>query len=286
MEPCIVMLTDFGTHDPFVGIMKGVITGISPGIQIIDLCHEIPPGDIQQASIALWQSVSYFPQGTIFLVVVDPGVGTHRRPLIIHSGGNIFIGPDNGIFTFIMEKSAIAWELENSNFQLPDPMRTFHGRDIFAPAAAYAARGIQGFEFGKLISKLVKIPAPRLETAIPGVIFGETLHTDRFGNILTSLGVFKPKNDGVFSFFPWVGEHPPMEINLRMANLHLQNRGKINWALTFEGIPKNQCAFIVGSSGLIEIVSNQGNAARLLGFGPGNTIELHFPMKEVLRRTP
>jgi S-adenosylmethionine hydrolase len=278
MKPCIVILTDFGTHDPYVGIMKGVIAGISPGSQIIDLSHEIPPGDIQQASIVLWQSVSYFPKGTIFLVVVDPGVGTQRHPLIIHSGGNYFIGPDNGIFTFIFEKSTLAWELENPDFQLPNPMRTFHGRDIFAPAAAFVARGIQGDEFGNSISKLVKIPAPRLESAIPGVIVGEALHADHFGNVITSIGVFKPINNGIYSFMPWVGAYPELDINLTMASLHLQSRGKIKWALTFAGVPENQCAFIVGSSGLIEIVSNRNSAARLLGLEPGNTIELHFPM--------
>ena len=175
----LVILSDFGTEDPFVGIMKGVISVISPGTPIIDLTHEIPPGDIRRASIFLWQSFSYFPKGTIFLVVVDPGVGTQRKPLILETKDYTFIGPDNGVFTFIHDQDTQAWILENPDFFLPNLRMTFHGRDIFAPCAAYAARGIRGPEFGDRIMDIKKILSPRLDSKTPGRISGEIHHPDR-----------------------------------------------------------------------------------------------------------
>ncbi len=277
MKPPIVILTDFGNQDPYVGIMKGVIAKISPGTQIIDLNHEIAPGNIKQASIVLWQSFLYFPMKTIFLAVVDPGVGTKRRPIILSSKGYIFIGPDNGIFTFIIDEYSKAWELENQKYQLPNPMATFHGRDIFAPAAAFAAQGISGNKFGKKISRLTEITLPKLEFSTPNFLSGETLYSDRFGNILTSLGVFKLIINNVFNFQSWLVKQPSFEIDMKDAQLCINKTRKIKWASTFADIPENECAFIVGSSGLIEIVLNQKNAATILNIKPGTTIELNFP---------
>jgi S-adenosylmethionine hydrolase len=276
MKPTIVILTDFGTQDPFVGIMKGVITNIHPDAQIIDLSHEIPPGDVFRASIFLWQSISYFPSGSVFLVVVDPGVGTNRRPIILNSKGRIFIGPDNGVFTFVSENEAQAWRLDNPGFQLPHPMTTFHGRDIFAPAAAYAATGTQGPSFGAKIKNLIKIPAPRLDSTTPGVIIGETLHSDRFGNVLTSLGDFKPINDCIYIYRSWLEDTDPVEINMENTQLQISKKGKIKWVSTFAEIPKGKYAFIVGSSGLIEIVANRKKAVTILGLEPGTILKFYF----------
>jgi S-adenosylmethionine hydrolase len=276
MTPPIVLLTDFGSQDPFVGIMKGVLAKINPTCQLIDLTHEIPPGDIRRASTVLWQSFSYFPKGTVFLVVVDPGVGTARHPIILYSHGYTFIGPDNGVFTLIIENSTRAWGLENRKYQLPNPAVTFHGRDIFAPAAAYAAQGVHGSEFGSPITSLKQIQKPKLEIIPPNKMIGEILHADRFGNTLTSLGIFKPKTAEIFHFSTWIGEFREIDINLITASVHLMEAVKINWAKTFADIPENECGFIVGSSGLIEIVSNLNNAAELLGLEPGKTVELHY----------
>jgi S-adenosylmethionine hydrolase len=272
----IVILTDFGTEDPFVGIMKGVISVISPGTPIIDLTHEIPPGDIRRANILLWQSFSYFPLGTIFLVVVDPGVGTQRNPIILETKGYTFVGPDNGVFTFIHDQDTQAWILENPDFLLPNLRMTFHGRDIFAPCAAYAARGIRGPEFGDRIMDIKKISSPRLDSKTPGRISGEILHPDRFGNILTSLGIFTPISHELYDFQPWSGDNDPSEINLVNALLQLPNQGKIKWASTFADIPENHCAIIVGSSGLLEIAANGQSAARLLCLDTGDPVDLYF----------
>jgi S-adenosylmethionine hydrolase len=276
MTPPIVLLTDFGSQDPFVGIMKGVLAEINPTCQLIDLTHEIPPGDIRRASTVLWQSFSYFTKGTIFLVVVDPGVGTARSPIILYSHEYIFIGPDNGVFTLILENSTRAWGLENPKYQLPNPGVTFHGRDIFAPAAAYASLEVHGSEFGNPIASLNQIQKPKLEIISANKMIGEILHADRFGNTLTSLGTFKPINGEIFHFSAWIGEYREHEISLNTASVHLMKAVKINWAKTFADIPENECGFIVGSSGLIEIVSNLNNAAELLGLEPGKTVELYY----------
>ena len=180
-SPLIALITDFGENDPFVGIMKGVISKISPGIELIDITHNIPPGDIQRAAIMLWQSKPYFPPGSIFLTVVDPGVGTSRRGLIAFSDDHIYVGPDNGLFTFVLDTSSEQWELENREYQLPHPGTTFHGRDIFAPAAAYTAKGIFGSEFGPVITDIMRLPKPHFRLS-PHQIQGEILYKDRFGN--------------------------------------------------------------------------------------------------------
>jgi S-adenosylmethionine hydrolase len=279
MSSHIVILTDFGIQDPFVGIMKGVITNIHPGATIIDLTHEIPAGDIQRAGVVLWQSLPYFPAGTIFLTVIDPGVGTHRQPIIIYSQGYIFIGPDNGIFTFVMEKDTEAWILENTEYQLKNQSATFHGRDIFAPAAGYSAQGIHASILGSRIKKLHTIQQPKLYSTSPGEITGEILHSDRFGNILTSLGVFYSLGQDMFELRSWLAEKWSAQITLKNSQVQLPNTGRIQWAKTFAEIPSNQCAFIIGSSGLIEIAAYQERAESLLNLESGEIVALHYPQQ-------
>ena len=233
MNSPIVILTDFGTTDPFVGIMKGVLAKIAPKHPIIDLTHEIPPGDIQRGAIILWQSLPYFPEGSVFLAVVDPGVGTHRRPILLQTGGHIFIGPDNGLFSLILDDSHQAWELQNPRLTLPNPGMTFHGRDIFAPSAGYAARGIPGPEFGESVPDLKRIPLPQLDSPTLRAIHGQVLHADRFGNLLTSLGAFTPSEGDQFRFSPWVGNLPKSEIVLPNSVVELPGGPRIPFAQTF-----------------------------------------------------
>ena len=125
--PLIALLTDFGDDDPFVGIMKGVIANIVPQAKMVDITHNIPPGDVRRGAVMLWQAIPYFPSGSIFLIVVDPGVGTTRRGIIAESGDHIFVGPDNGMFSFIGIENLPAWELTSHQFQLPGKGNTFHG---------------------------------------------------------------------------------------------------------------------------------------------------------------
>jgi len=275
--PLIVLMTDYGLADPFSGILKGVISRIAPEVVMIDLTHEIPHGDILRGAINLWQARPYFPRGTIFLCVVDPGVGTTRRGILVNSGGYSFIGPDNGLFTFIYEIDFQIRELYNPAYFLPITSATFHGRDIFAPVAAYVARGIPSEELGPLITNPTRIPLPRLDCPTMGVLQGECLFADRFGNMLTSLGKFQDNRESLV-FTPWISVRPPLaaanKYLVKNLYLHLQNGRRLSWVNTFAAIPEGDCAFLVGSSGLIEIVANQQSATNLLGLGAGETVIL------------
>jgi hypothetical protein len=282
--PLVALLTDFGTSDPFAGIMKGVIASIAPGIQIVDLTHEIPPGDVQRGAVALWQAMMYFPPGTIFLGVVDPEVGTFRRPVLVESENRTFIGPDNGLFSFVLGGDYQAWELRNPRLALPSPGNTFHGRDIFAPAAAHAASGIPGSEFGPAAAPLSRLPAPLLDSSASQMLRGEVLFPDRFGNLLTSLGQFVPLAGGTYELQPWLRagsatnkagqEKRLLRFHPAFTRLYLPGGESLQWVTTFAEAPPGGCAFLVGSSGLLEIVAFQRSAAEILGLRSGNEITL------------
>ena len=277
----IAVLTDIGTRDPFVGTMKGVLASIAPDANVIDLSQEIPPGDVLRAGITLWQAKDYFPESTVFLCVIDPGVGTSRRGVIVQSGGQSFVGPDNGLFTFILGDQFQAWELSNPEFALPEPGTTFHGRDIFAPAAAYAALEAPGADFGPAITDLVKLPRPALEAVPNGALHGEILYADRFGNLLTSLGRFRWLNSAQARFYPWLPLEPSpagkpiaTEYPLTDMIIELPNGTILPWAHTFAELSGDNCGFLLGSSGLLEIVANRKPASDLLGLNAGQTIIL------------
>jgi S-adenosylmethionine hydrolase len=224
--PLIAILTDFGLQDPFAGILKGVIANLAPGVPMIDLAHDIPPGDVRRAAVYLWQSAPYFPAGTIFLAVVDPGVGSSRRPMVlqvVHEHSSMtqwFVGPDNGLFTFMLNGNFNGWTITNPDFMLPGPSKTFHGRDIFAPAAAHLANGVPGPDFGASISDPVRLASPRLEQTGPDDLSGEILFADRFGNLLTSLGRFDRMDGEQLKFEPWL---PGLAgIKMRAASVRLK----------------------------------------------------------------
>lgn len=273
MPAPIAMVTDFGSLDPYVGIMKGVIQTRAPGAPLIDLTHEIPPGDLLRAAVVLWQSVPYFPPGTVFLVVVDPGVGTERKPVLVESGPYRFIAPDNGVLTFVLRKGWRAWVLENPLFRLETVSTTFHGRDIFAPAAAHAAQGLPGDAFGPPVEELVTLPPVVCRFRPPGHLQGQVLYADRFGNVLTSLGTFRPLKADVWLFRPWQGEGE--ERRLRFRALELPSGRTLSWVRTFGDLPEGQPGFLVGSTGLIEIVVNRASAQDLLGLERGQPLILH-----------
>lgn len=273
----IVLITDFGIQDPFVGIMKGVIAEISPKVPMIDLTHSIPPGDIKRAAITIWQSISFFPNESIFLGVVDPGVGTSRRGIVIVSDQQKYVGPDNGLFTFILDESAQVWELSDPQYQLPNPGYTFHGRDIFAPAAAYLAQGVQASQFGARVSDILHIPDPVMNYE-EDKISGEILFADRFGNLLTSLGRFVPIVNSEYKLEPWLrsasDSFHEMRVSMSQVRLKLADGRSFPWVRTFADIPPGKCRVLVGSSGLLEIAANRGNAAEALGLSDGDPVNL------------
>src|SRR5712692_2947459 len=187
MPSIITLTTDFGTRDPFVGVMKGVILGICPDARLVDLTHDVAPQDVLEAALVIESSARFFPAGTVHLAVVDPGVGSWRRGLAISAAGHRFVGPDNGLFTAAFDEAG--WEavsLENPEYRLTEMSQTFHGRDVRAPAAAHLACWIALERFGPPVTDPVRLRFPdcRLED---GVWIGEVIGADRFGNLLTSL---------------------------------------------------------------------------------------------------
>src|SRR5690349_20119253 len=187
--PAITLLTDFGTSDGYVGVMKGVMLGIAPGVTLIDLTHDIPPQDIREAAWVLHTSWRSFPAGTIFVCVVDPGVGTGRRPVALRAGGRLFIGPDNDLFSYVLAAAEpeAAVTLDDPRHHLPGASATFHGRDIFSPCAAHLAAGVPLAALGSSLdpASLIRFAPPR-PTWDSGTLRGRVLHVDRFGNLITS----------------------------------------------------------------------------------------------------
>lgn len=254
----ITLTTDFGISDPFVSIMKGIILNICPATTIVDITHNISPQDIRQGSFILKSSYCYFPKGTIHLCVVDPSVGSLRKPILIQTENYFFIGPDNGLFTYIIEDENILTviELTEQNYWLKNISQTFHGRDIFSPVAAYLAKGEKLNGFGKPVKKeeLVKVPIYKpIKTG--NNYIGKVQYIDHFGNIITNI-----PNDLVKS-----------KIQGKIRNIEFT--GLMS---SFAFIEPNKLGSINGSSGYIELFVNKGNAAKLTGAQVNDNIEFHI----------
>jgi S-adenosylmethionine hydrolase len=256
MTRVVTLTTDFGLRDPFVGIMKGVILSICPSARLVDLTHDLSPQDVQGGALALEAALDYFPPGTVHLAVVDPGVGSARRALAVRSAGHYLVGPDNGLFTFAFEGGGwTAVALTAPEYRLPDVSRTFHGRDIFAPAAAYLAAGVPLERLGPRIEDPVRLsrPACRLEG---GTLIGEVLDSDRFGNLMTSIPADRLEE------IPGRGD-VAVEVSGRPV------RGLVQ---AYAEAADGEAAAIVGSTGRLEVFVNGGSARDRLGVGRGAPI--------------
>lgn len=189
MNPVITLTTDFGMTDAYVGIMKGVILGINPEASIVDICHTIQPQNVTQAAFVLSTAFPYFPQGTIHLVVVDPGVGTKRRAVILITHQALFVAPDNGVLSYVIKEAEPRFEaitISNPRFWRSPVSFTFHGRDILAPVAAHLSLGVPPREFGDVIHSLSVFPRPQPYQGAEGELVGHIIHIDRFGNLITN----------------------------------------------------------------------------------------------------
>lgn len=257
----ITLTTDFGTRDHFVGVMKGVIAGIAPKATVIDITHEIEPFSIAEGSFTIAEAWRWFPKKTVHVVVVDPGVGSARRPLLVEAGGHYFIGPDNGVFSPILAREAKARVrlLKTAKYFHPAVSQTFHGRDIFAPAAAHLAAGVRPAALGPLVTDPVRTRLDLPERTSTRTWNGAVLKVDRFGNLITNYHV---------SDFPDILRRP---ISM-LAGIHPVDYLVKSYAEAPEGEP----VAIVGSSGYLEVVVNQGSAAKLLGCGVGTPVELNL----------
>src|SRR5262245_41467438 len=187
-RPLITLTTDFGLEDPFVGVMKGVILGIAPDVQIVDVTHSIPSHDVVRASLTLRSSHRFFPEGTVHVVVVDPGVGSSRRPILISTKRYFFVGPDNGVLSVAceLEDQVQVFHLTSRQYFLEPVSNTFHGRDIFSPVAACLSRGVAPDVLGERVQSLVKLEFPQVRKS-GNTLIAKVLHADKFGNLLTNV---------------------------------------------------------------------------------------------------
>jgi S-adenosylmethionine hydrolase len=257
-RPIITLTTDFGTKDGYIGAVKGVIKSINPDAQLVDITHEIEPFDVMGTAFSLRNYYSYYPKGTVHLVVVDPGVGSDRQPLLIKSEDYFFVGPDNGVFTFVYDREKLTEiiQISNKKYFLSDLSTTFHTRDIFAPAAAYLSLGVDINEFGspaKQCSKLL-LPQPK-ETKKK--ITGEIIHIDRFGNLITNIEV-------------------DLLHKRRVASIRTGKRLIKQISRSYFEIPIGKVGALIGSSGFLEIAVNQGSAQSALKAKMGTSVEINL----------
>ncbi len=262
MIPLITLLTDFGERDYFVASMKGVILNINPQARIVDLSHQVTPHDVADAAYLLKSCYRYFPDGTIHVAVVDPGVGGTRRPLLVSSSRYFFIGPDNGLFTHIYEEEqgVEVRQIENRQYRLDSEGATFDGRDLFAPAAAWLTKGQPIGSFGRLVPNYARLPI-----AEPAwdkhVMAGQILYIDRFGNLISNLTAYHLKE------VRGVTKRP--EPSIRIGGITID--GLVGSYA--EGSPDTPQA-LINSNGYVEVFLKEGHAADRLKVERGRRIEL------------
>jgi S-adenosyl-L-methionine hydrolase (adenosine-forming) len=251
----ITLTTDFGLSDHYVGVMKGVILGIAPRSRIVDLCHQVSAYETGEAAFLIAQAYRYFPKKTVHVVVVDPGVGTARRPILAEAAGQYFVAPDNGVLGMIYarEKHKVRAITNDRYFHKP-VSQTFHGRDIFAPVAAHLAKGIPPARMGKLIQNYLRPPSLTPERTGKHIWTGCVLKIDHFGNVITN---FRLSDIPGADFALVVGPHVVTKL-----------------AHNYAGCGPGDLFIIEGSSGYLELSTGQGSAAKILGCATGAPVEL------------
>jgi S-adenosyl-L-methionine hydrolase (adenosine-forming) len=258
--PVITLLTDFGLRDGYVGVMKGVIWKICPEAQVADITHFIPPQNIRQGAVALLRTVKYFPLGTVHIAVVDPGVGTNRKPLAAEVDGHFYVGPDNGLFSLVFQEAAARgltcrfYSLDKPEFWLPEISRVFHGRDIFAPAGAHIANGVPLEKMGTLMNNPIRFTNTEPRQQGDGWA-GEVVSIDNFGNIATSIGTKQLQGNS--------------HILVKIAGETIN--GLIS---TFEDRPAGELAAMIGTDNDLIVAVVRGSAVERLHVKPGDPVEV------------
>jgi S-adenosylmethionine hydrolase len=257
----VTLITDFGLQAEYAGAVKGAILSANPRCQVVDVSHQIPPGDILRASFVLKNAFSCFPDGTVHLAVVDPGVGTRRRPLILRQGRHFFVGPDNGIFSEVLPApgKGAGYEITREEFFRRPVSATFHGRDLFGPVAGYLSSGLPAREFGPRVAGFIRAEIPRPERGSNRLI-GRVLWADPFGNLLTNIA--REEYGPLLSERGW-----------RILGKSWRIEGLSS---TYgEGKPGTPLA-LFGSSGYLELALNQGRAADKLRIKPGDPLVIRL----------
>jgi len=258
----ITFTSDFGLTDGYVGVVHGVIAGIAPDVRVLDLTHGVPPQDVRAGALALYAGCRWFPRGTIHLAVVDPGVGTARRALLLRTADAWYVGPDNGLFGLIAATEALlgCWELTNRRYWLAAVSATFHGRDIFGPAAAHLANGVLPEELGTPSAPPLTLPELRLLEVQAGETIGHVLAADHFGNLITNLRAAEHWERALASgaAHAWLGSQPLRPVR------------------TYGEAAPGTLVLLAGSAGLLEIALPNGSAAATTGLGAGADVRLRL----------
>jgi S-adenosylmethionine hydrolase len=264
-RPIVTLTTDFGFHDHFVGTVKGVILNIIPDAEIVDISHAVQAFDVLDGALSIAQAYSYFPSGTVHLVVVDPGVGTARRPIIASTGRHLFVAPDNGVLSFIYSREG-GLQVHNvtaEHYYLKPVSQTFHARDIFAPITAYLAKGIPPAKFGEETSNFVRLDIPAPRRLDERTVRGSVLKVDHFGNLITNL--------------------TPQDVpsllggTALLCKIAVGGRTITTVKTSYADGAADEVFGILGSAGYLEIVVNRGSAAQVLGVAKGCDVDVTLP---------
>jgi len=263
-QPLITLTSDFGTSGHFVAAMKGVILSICPAARIVDITHDLKPFEVTEAAFTFGEAWRWFPKGTIHAAIVDPGVGSARRPILAEAAGHFFIAPDNGLLTSALNlPKAKVREITATKLALPTISNTFHGRDIFAPAAAHLAAGVRPAAFGKLIADALRLKLDKPAQTSKRQWSGTILAIDHFGNVITNFHT---------ADFPWVTTNPfAFTVGYEQVPLLARHYAECEYGELYA---------VPGSSGYFEIILREANAAKRLGVAAGAPVELTGWAKE------
>jgi len=269
MNSVITLTTDFGISDPYVGMMKGAILAVNPAASIIDLTHSIEPQNLVQAAWAIKTAFKYFPPGTLHVIVVDPGVGTDRRIIALETEKTIFMAPDNGVLTFVMDEveASCAYHIDNKDYFFKKISRTFHGRDIFAPVGAHISTGVDIGRMGKKIpvSDLVTLDIGRPRITDNGRLIGSVMNIDRFGNLTTDISRALLEKS-----FPDI---TPDRLCIRIKENEIKGLSE-----SYQSVGKDFPLAIIGSSDTLEIALNCGSAASFYQTSTGDIVTVAVPV--------
>jgi hypothetical protein len=260
----ITFTTDFGLHDHYVGTMKGVILTINPAALIVDICNSVQSYDVLDGALTIAQAYSYFPTDTLHVVVVDPGVGSARRPILVTASKHVFLAPDNGVLSFVYdrEERISVRHVSAEHYFLQPVSNTFHGRDIFAAVAGWMSKGVESAKFGDEITDYVRFAPPKPKPVNEKLIKGVVLKVDKFGNVITNI----TPADAPRLF---EAEPPPFRILVGKVEVTKMNTAYVT------GAPGDVFG-ILGSMGFLEIAANRGAAARIVGVEKGSDVGVLF----------
>jgi len=260
--PIVTLTTDFGLNDHFVGTVKGVIVDLVPNVQLVDICHAVQPFDVFDGALTISQAYSYFPSGTVHMVIVDPGVGSALRPIVLSTEKHMFVAPDNGVLSLIYdrEERISVRHITAEHYFLQPVSNTFHARDVFAPIAAYLAIAVDPARMGGDVQDFVSFAAPRPKAADAGTLRGVVLKVDRFGNLITNI---TPKDA------PMLFADSPAPFRITVGKKQI-TRIQSSYS---EGAP-GEVFGILGSMGYLEVAANRGSAAKLAEAAKGTDVTL------------